>query len=61
MFNGENRHIRLRHNVVQQLLETRVISLGFVRSELNGFTYMRVEVGTPPIRTSIFSRALMNI
>ena len=35
IFNGMNMHIRLRHNIVQQLLETRVISLEFVRSELN--------------------------
>ena len=25
MFNGKNMHIRLRHNIVWQLLETRVI------------------------------------
>ena len=35
IFNGKNRHIRLRHNIVRQLLEIRVISLEFVRSELN--------------------------
>ena len=35
MFNGKNMHVRLRHNIVWQLLETRVISLDFVRSELN--------------------------
>ena len=35
IFNGKNRHIRLRHNIVIQFLETGVISLGFVRSELN--------------------------
>ena len=35
IFNGKNMHIHLRHNIVQQLLETRVISLKFVRSELN--------------------------
>ena len=35
MFNWKNLHIRLRHNIVQQLLETGVISLDFVRSELN--------------------------
>ena len=35
IFNGKNKHIRLRHNIVRQLLETRVISLEFVRSELN--------------------------
>ena len=35
MFNGKNKHICLRHNIVRQLLETRVISLDFVRSELN--------------------------
>ena len=35
IFNGKNRHIRLRHNIVRQLLQTRVISLEFVRLELN--------------------------
>ena len=35
IFNGKNKHIHLRHNIVIQFLETRVISLGFVRSELN--------------------------
>ena len=35
IFNGKNRHIRLRHNIVQQLLETWVIFLEFVRSNLN--------------------------
>ena len=35
MFNGKNRHIRLRHNIMWQLLKTRVISLDFVRSRLN--------------------------
>ena len=29
IFNEKNRHIRLRHNIVPQLLETRVISLEF--------------------------------
>ena len=32
IFNGKNKHICLRHNIVQQLLETGVISLEFVRS-----------------------------
>ncbi|KAL6331303.1 hypothetical protein AAG906_009731 [Vitis piasezkii] len=35
IFNGKNRHIRLKHDIVWQLLETGVISLEFVRSELN--------------------------
>ena len=35
IFNGKNRHIRLRHNIMRQLLETGIISLEFVRSELN--------------------------
>ena len=35
IFNGKNKHIRLRHNIVQKLLETRVIFLEFVRLELN--------------------------
>ena len=35
MFNEKNRHIRLRHKIVRQLLEIGVISLDFVRLELN--------------------------
>ena len=35
IFNGKNRHIHLRHNIVWQLFETEVISLEFVRLELN--------------------------
>ena len=35
IFNEKNRHIRLRHNIVRQLFETRVISLEFMMSELN--------------------------
>ena len=35
IFDGKNMHIRLRHNIVRQLLETRVISLEFVMSKLN--------------------------
>ena len=35
LFNGKNKHIRLRHNIVRLLLQIGVISLGFVRSKLN--------------------------
>ena len=35
MFNRKNMHKHLRPNIVRQLLETGVISLNFVRSELN--------------------------
>ena len=35
LLNGKNTHIRLRHNIVRQLLKTWVISLEFVRLELN--------------------------
>ena len=35
MFNGKNKHRRLRHNIVRQLLETWIISLDFIRSSLN--------------------------
>ena len=31
MFNGKNRHLRLRHNIMLHLLKTGVISLHFVR------------------------------
>ena len=35
MFNAKNKHICRRHNIVRQLLETRVISLDFLRAKLN--------------------------
>ena len=35
IFNGKNKHVCLRHNIVRQLLETWIISLEFVRLELN--------------------------
>ena len=31
-FNGKNRHIRLRHNVIKQLLKDGVISIDYVKS-----------------------------
>ena len=34
-FNGENRHIRLRHEVVKQLLKDGIISIDYVKSEVN--------------------------
>ncbi|RVW63370.1 Retrovirus-related Pol polyprotein from transposon TNT 1-94 [Vitis vinifera] len=46
IFNGKNKHIRLRHNIV---------------NILDGFTYMRVEVGSSYENLGRFSRALMNI
>ena len=35
MYNGKFRHICRRHNIIRQLLSTRVISLDFVRSNDN--------------------------
>ena len=34
-FNGENRHIRLRHEVVKQLLKDEIISIDYVKSKVN--------------------------
>ena len=34
-FNGKSRHIRLRHNIIKQLLKSGVISIDYVRSEVN--------------------------
>ena len=34
-FNGKNRHIQLRHNVVKQLLKDGTISIDYVKSEVN--------------------------
>ena len=35
IYNGKSRHIRLRHNIVRQLINNGVISLDYVKSELN--------------------------
>ena len=35
IYNGKSRHIRLRHNIVKQLLESGVVTLDYVKSELN--------------------------
>ena len=34
-FNGKNRHIRLRHEVVKQLLKNGIISIYYVKLEVN--------------------------
>ena len=34
-FNGKSRHIRLRHNIVKQLLKDGIISIDYVKSERN--------------------------
>ena len=31
-FNGKNRYVQLRHNVVNQLLKDEIISIGYVKS-----------------------------
>ena len=33
--NGKNRHIRLRHEIVKQLLKDEIISIDYVKSEMN--------------------------
>ena len=35
VYNGKSRHIRLRHNIVRQLIGNGVMSLDFVRSKRN--------------------------
>jgi len=35
IYNEKSRHIRLRHKIVKQLLDDGIISLNYVRSELN--------------------------
>jgi len=34
-FNGKNKHIQLRHNLVKQLLKSRTISIDYVKLERN--------------------------
>jgi len=34
-YNGKNRHIQLRHNLVKQLLKSEIISIDYVKSERN--------------------------
>ena len=33
-FNGKNRHIRLRHEVLKRLLKDEIISIDYVKSEV---------------------------
>ena len=35
IYNGKSRHVRLRHNIVRQLIDNGVMSLDFVRSKRN--------------------------
>ena len=35
IYNGKSRHIRLRYNIVRQLIENGIMSLDFVRSKRN--------------------------
>ena len=35
IYNEKSRHIRLRYKIVKQLLDDEIISLDYVRSELN--------------------------
>lgn len=35
IFNEKNKHILLRYNIMRKMLQTRIISLEFVRSKLN--------------------------
>jgi len=34
-YNGKNKHIQLKHNLVKQLLKSRTISIDYVKSERN--------------------------
>lgn len=34
-FNGKNRHIRLRHNVIKHMLRDGIISIDYLKSEMN--------------------------
>ena len=35
IYNGKSRHIRLRHDIVNKLLESRVVTLDYVKSKLS--------------------------
>ena len=35
IFNGKNRYIQLRHDVIKQLLKDGIISIDYVKSEMN--------------------------
>ena len=34
-FNGENRHIRLRHELVKQMLKDEIVFIDYVKSKVN--------------------------
>ena len=45
-FNGKNRHIRLRHEVVKQLLKDEIIFVDCVKSEVNSVDPLTKPLGT---------------
>jgi hypothetical protein len=56
IYNGKSRHIRLRHNIVRQLIENGIISLDFVRSERNMANPL-----TKPLARKLVSETLRGI
>ena len=60
MFNGKNRFIRLRHNIVRQMLETRVISMDFVNSELNLADPLTKPLNRKPVEQTLRGSGLLS-
>ena len=61
IFNRKNMHIRLRHNIMRQLLETWVTSLDFVRLELNLADLLTKPLNRKVVEQSSRERGLSSI
>ena len=60
-YNEKSRHIRLRHKIVKQLLDDGIISLDYVRSELNINDPFTKPLGRKLVENTSWEMGLMSI
>jgi len=61
IYNGKSRHICLRHKIVKQLLDDGIISLDYVRSELNISDPFTKPLGRKLVENILRGMGLMSI
>ena len=61
IYNGKSRHIRLRHKIVKQLLDDGIISLNYMRSELNISDLFTKPLGRKLVENTSRGMGLMSI
>jgi len=60
-YNSKNRYIHLRHNVIKQLLRDRIISINFVKSEINLANHLIKHLGKKLINETSRGKRLLLI